>query len=90
AYDLRAPDHFFGVMLTGQLCGRALRQLIEQLPEGTSEIMCHPGICDAELERNSTRLKKQRQVELEALLDAEVATAVRDGGVRLMPYRDLN
>jgi hopanoid biosynthesis associated protein HpnK len=90
AYDLRAPDHFFGVMLTGQLCGSALRRLIEQLPEGTSEIMCHPGICDAELEKNSTRLKHQRQVELEALLDSQVAKAVRESGARLMPYRDLN
>ncbi len=34
AYDLRAPDHFFGVMLTGSLCGSALRRLIEQLPDG--------------------------------------------------------
>jgi hopanoid biosynthesis associated protein HpnK len=90
AYDLRAPDHFFGVMLTGQLCGSALRRLIEQLPEGTSEVMCHPGICDAELEKSSTRLKQQRQIELNALLDADVARAIRESGVRLMPYRDLN
>ncbi len=90
AYDLRAPDHFFGVMLTGSLCGSALRRLIEQLPDGTSEIMCHPGICDAELEKSSTRLKQQRQVELDALLDDEVRTAVRESGVRLIPYRDLN
>ncbi len=34
--------------------------------------MCHPGICDAELEKSSTRLKQQRQVELDALLDADV------------------
>jgi chitin disaccharide deacetylase len=90
SYDLRAPDHFFGVMLTGTLCSSALRRLIEQLPEGTSEIMCHPGICDAELEKSTTRLKQQRQVELNALLDAEVERAVRDSGVRLMPYRELN
>jgi predicted glycoside hydrolase/deacetylase ChbG (UPF0249 family) len=77
-------------MLTGQLCGSALRRLIEQLPEGTSEIMCHPGICDAELEKSSTRLKQQRQIELNALVDADVRGAIRESGVRLMPYRDLN
>ncbi len=90
AYDLLAPDHFFGVMLTGNMGGGALRRLIEQLPDGTSEIMCHPGICDAELEKSSTRLKQQRQLELNALLDADVGRVVRESGVRLIPYKDLN
>jgi predicted glycoside hydrolase/deacetylase ChbG (UPF0249 family) len=52
--------------------------------------MCHPGICDAELEKSSTRLKQQRQIELNALVDADVRGAIRESGVRLMPYRDLN
>jgi len=90
SYGLRAPEHFFGVTLTGHMCPAALRRLIEQLPQGTSEIMCHPGICDAELEGSSTRLKQHRQVELDALLNAEVGAAIEASGVQLIPYRDLN
>ncbi|MFZ0636123.1 MAG: ChbG/HpnK family deacetylase [Candidatus Acidiferrales bacterium] len=90
AYSLRAPDYFFGVTLTGYLCSNALRHLISQMPEGVSEIMCHPGVYDADLQQTSTRLKEHRQVELDALLDSEVGKAVRDTGVHLMPYRDLN
>ncbi len=90
SYNLRAPDHFFGVTLTGSMSTAALRHVIEHLPEGTSEIMCHPGVCDVELEKSATRLKQQRQVELDSLLDAEVGRAVRESGVRLMPYKDLN
>ncbi len=77
-------------MLTGSLSSASLRGLIEHLPEGTSEIMCHPGVFDADLEKSPTRLKQQRQLELDALLDAGVGRAIRESGVRLMPYRDLN
>jgi hopanoid biosynthesis associated protein HpnK len=90
AYDLLAPDYFFGVTLTGNLDASALKNLITHLPEGTSEIMTHPGICDAMLEQNSTRLKQERQLELDALLAPDVIQAVRDSGVRLIPYRDLS
>ena len=67
-----------------------LKHLIETLPEGTSEIMCHPGVCDAELEQSSTRLKKQREKELEALTDPAILQAIETQNVRLVPYRELN
>jgi chitin disaccharide deacetylase len=89
-YNLRSPQHFFGVALTGHLKSAALKHLIETLPEGTSEIVCHPGVCDAELERSETRLKKQREVELEALTDPAILGAVREQQVHLAPYRELD
>ncbi|HUJ82712.1 MAG TPA: ChbG/HpnK family deacetylase [Candidatus Acidoferrales bacterium] len=89
-YNLRSPQHFFGVALTGHLKSPALKHLIETLPEGTSEIVCHPGVCDAELEQSDTRLKKQREVELEALTDPAILGAVREQQVHLAPYRELN
>jgi hopanoid biosynthesis associated protein HpnK len=89
-YNLRAPEHFFGVVLTGHLESAALKHLIETLPQGTSEIMCHPGVCDAELEQSATRLKKQREVELSALTDPAILQAVREQQVHLVPYRELN
>jgi chitin disaccharide deacetylase len=89
-YNLRAPQHFFGVVLTGHMESAALKRLIETLPEGTSEIMCHPGMCDAELEQSSTRLKKQREVELDALTDPEILQAIEEQKVQLVPYRELN
>jgi chitin disaccharide deacetylase len=90
SYNLLAPDHFFGARMTGSMSSAALRHVIENLPDGTSEIMCHPGVCDAELERSSTRLKQERQLELDALLDADVVRAVRESGATLMPYKALN
>jgi len=90
SYNLRSPDRFVGVLMTGNLGAAALRGLIEHLPDGTTEIMCHPGLYDAELERTPTRLKMHRERELEALLDSGVRDAIRSQGVQLIPYRDLN
>jgi chitin disaccharide deacetylase len=89
-YGLRFPDHFLGLAMTGRLGPAALRHLIETLPDGRTEIMLHPGICDAELVRTGSRLQKERQTELEALLDPGVRRALTEQGVRLISYRELN
>ncbi len=89
-YGLRTPDHFLGLAMTGRLNAASLRQLIEMLPDGTSEIMLHPGVCDADLAATGSRLQQQRQVEMDALLEPEVRYALDRLGVRLITYRELN
>jgi predicted glycoside hydrolase/deacetylase ChbG (UPF0249 family) len=63
--------------------------VLEILPDGCAELMCHPGIYDADLERAATRLKGERQRELEALIAPEVARAVKERGIRLITFREL-
>lgn len=89
-YGLRTPGHFLGLAMTGRLSARALSQLIETLPDGSTEIMLHPGICDADLAATGSRLQQQRQLEMESLLAPEVRHAVQRNGIRLITYRDLN
>jgi chitin disaccharide deacetylase len=89
-FGLSSPDHFLGLALTGRLGPAALRRMIDTLPDGRTEIMLHPGVYDAELERADTRLHKQREGELEALLSPDVRRAVEERGVRLISYRELN
>lgn len=88
-YCLRSPDHFLGLALTGRLSGAALCRLIDTLPEGRTEIMVHPGICDTELAATGSRLQQQRQTELDGLLDPEVRRTIVNQGIRLISYRDL-
>jgi hopanoid biosynthesis associated protein HpnK len=88
-YGLRSPDHFLGLALTGRLSGAALCRLIDTLPDGRTEIMVHPGICDAELAATGSRLQTQRQTELDGLLDPEARKSVAKRGVRLVSYREL-
>jgi predicted glycoside hydrolase/deacetylase ChbG (UPF0249 family) len=88
-YELRAPDFFYGVRLTGLLDGEAVRRVIERLEDGTTELMCHPGVYDDELEGAATRLKRERQRELEALIDESVRRAVDAQAVRLINYQEF-
>jgi hopanoid biosynthesis associated protein HpnK len=89
AHGLHAPDFFCGVRLTGLLDAEAVRRVIEDLRDGTTELMCHPALYDDELEQAATRLKRERQRELEALTDESVRRAVHSAGVQLINYGEL-
>ena len=52
--------------------------------------MLHPGDCDDDLAKTGSRLQRQRQLELDGLLDPDVRLAVENEGVRLITYGDLN
>jgi len=89
-YGLRWPGHFLGLAMTGHLGAETLRRIIEMLDEGDTEIMLHPGICDAELATTGTRLLRERETELAGLLDAGVRSAIEEREVRLISFRELN
>ena len=89
AHGCRYTDHFAGFQITGRFDSAELAQLIRQLPDGTTEFMCHPGICGEELRAAPTRLKESRERELEALMSAEVRKTVRESRIILSNYRDL-
>ena len=89
-YGLGFPAHFLGLAVTGKLGPDLLRKLIESLPDGQTEIMLHPGLYDAELEATGTRLGRERQDELQALLDPGVKQAIVVESIRLITFRELN
>ncbi|HXX19390.1 MAG TPA: hopanoid biosynthesis-associated protein HpnK [Candidatus Acidoferrum sp.] len=89
-YGLRSPDHFLGLAATGRLDPAALCDLLDTIPEGSTEIMLHPGLCDADLAATGSRLQEQRQTEMAALIASEVVRAAREKGIQLITYRELN
>ena len=56
-----------GVASTGTLTEAGLRALLRQMPEGTWELVCHPGYNDGELAAVRTKLRESRAVEMQAL-----------------------
>jgi predicted glycoside hydrolase/deacetylase ChbG (UPF0249 family) len=88
-HGCRSTDHFAGFQITGKFTAVDLAQLIRSLPEGSTEFMCHPGICTAELRAARTRLKESREEELRALTAPEVRDALDESGVKLTTYREL-
>ena len=85
----RSTDHFTGFRLTGRYGAAELAEVIRRLPEGSTEFMCHPGLCTDELRAARTRLKESRRRELDALVSPEVRAALEESGVKLARYRDL-
>src|SRR5262249_33245138 len=82
-------DYFCGIAQTGVLTKAGVRKLLGSLPEGTTELMCHPGYMDDELRRSSTRLQESRQTELEILTDKTIRKTVADLGIRLINYEQV-
>ena len=89
-HKCRTTDHFAGFQITGQLRTSKLIALIRALPEGSTELMCHPGRCTGELRSRDTRLKESREVELEALTAPETRRALEQAGIELLNYRTLD
>src|SRR5262245_44549492 len=86
---VKTPDFFFGVARTGFWTKDWMIGLIEGLPAGVSELMCHPGYDDVELRGVKTRLRASRANELRLLTDPDVVAKLRDNGVKLINFSAL-
>jgi len=82
-------DYFCGIAQTGELTNEGVARLLRSLPEGTTELMCHPGYADDALRKTSTRLQGSRQKEVEMLTDKEIRNLVASQGIRLIDYAFL-
>jgi predicted glycoside hydrolase/deacetylase ChbG (UPF0249 family) len=89
-YGCRSTDHFAGFQITGRFRTPELVSLMEALPEGSTELMCHPGHCGEALRHARTRLKESREHELEALMALEVREAMERQGIELVNYGGLS
>ena len=88
-HGCRWTDWFAGFQITGRYRTAELVKLLAALPEGSTELMCHPGRCGLALRAAPTRLKESRERELEALVSAEARRAVERLGIRLVRYAEL-
>ncbi len=78
-------DGSVGVLATGSLNIAGLKTILSAMPEGTFELVSHPGYRDADLERANTRLLASREIERNALM------ALREiRGVEFISFAQLN
>lgn len=83
---IATADYFCGIAQTGVLTKSGVQKLLGSLPEGTTELMCHPGYLDEDLRKSSTRLQESRRTELEILTDKAIRKSVAELGIRLINY----
>ena len=89
AHGCRTTDYFAGFQITGRFRAAELVHLLAVLPEGSTELMCHPGRCGPALRNSRTRLKESREEELQALVAPEVRDALARNGIQLVNYAGL-
>lgn len=89
AHGLRTTDGSLGVLATGVLDMKLFTAIIESIPDGTWEFVCHPGYNDAELDRIQTRLRQSREQELSLLTSPDAKELLRRRGIELISYHEL-
>ena len=83
------PDGTVGIVATGAMNAHLFENIVDSLPDGTWELVCHPGYNDAELDGIRTRLRESRALELRLLISPEARAILARSGVELISYRDL-
>src|SRR5208283_939916 len=79
-------DGSLGVASTGSLNEARLRAMLQRMPPGTWELVCHPGYNDAELAMVRTRLRASREVEMQALLGITGGELCEQYGTELVAF----
>ena len=82
-------DGTVGIVATGAMNSSLFGTIIDSLPEGTWELVCHPGYNDADLDHIQTRLRESRAKELQVLTSPQAREMLGRSGVQLISYRDL-
>lgn len=85
---IATTDGTLGIALTGHLDQRMLCDLLQRVPNGTWELVTHPGYSDPGLAALS-RLTASREEELRWLTSPETRTAIERAGIELISYAVL-
>ena len=86
---MKTTNGTIGIAVTGLLDRHRLTNLMEALPEGTWELVTHPGYNDRDLAQAGTELKQSRAVEFELFTSPETLDLLRERGIELISYREL-
>jgi chitin disaccharide deacetylase len=89
AHGLRTTDGSLAVLVTGFLDLKLFTAIVDSVPDGTWEFVCHPGYNDADLAEVRTRLRESRMQELELLTSPGVKEVLQQRGIQLITYHDL-
>jgi len=87
--SMLTTDGTVGIAATGRLDQKILLRILDALPQGTWELVCHPGYSDADLKAAGTRLMQSREVELKMLTSEPTKQALARQSIELISYADL-
>jgi predicted glycoside hydrolase/deacetylase ChbG (UPF0249 family) len=88
AAKIPQPDHFEDAFYAEGATLPGLLRILETLPEGATELMCHPAHVDDALGTSSYAVERQR--ELEVLTSADARHAIERLGIELVSFEFLS
>jgi len=83
-----SSDHFLGTRFSGRLSESNLLNMINKLPPGVSEIMCHPGNEDREFIAKYGHWHFRWKAEQTALMSTTVKARIAEKSILLTNYRE--
>ena len=86
SFDLLFPEHFAGIQFPRVSKIESLRKFFYQLPPGVTELMCHPGYCNAAMPLSS---QVKHEEEFAALTDPEVLAALKREQITLISFHEM-
>lgn len=87
-FNPRHPDVFIADFYDEGATREELLKILENVHDGTSELMCHPGHVDKALAKESA-YNFQRERELKILTDPAIKQALQANGIELINFADL-
>jgi predicted glycoside hydrolase/deacetylase ChbG (UPF0249 family) len=87
-FDPPRPDHFVVDFYDERATHAELLNILNNLADGTTEIMCHPGYTDDVFAKESV-YNDQRDRELKILTDPSIKQAIQANGIQLITFASL-
>jgi chitin disaccharide deacetylase len=85
---VKAPDHFIATFYDKKISVLFLMEILTSLPQGTSELMTHPGMVDDQL-RAESKYYAQREDELAVLSNPQVIGYLEQLDIKLITFAEL-
>jgi predicted glycoside hydrolase/deacetylase ChbG (UPF0249 family) len=88
AAGVKTPDRFIETFFGDGVSFEGLERILAALPDGVSELMCHPALVDDEL-RDGSSYVVEREWEREVLCDPKIRQRARALGIELVGFDAL-
>ena len=86
--SVRYTDNFLGFMDSGNIREELLIRMLKGLPDGTTELVAHPGFISAEV-LDRCMFHRHCETDLAALTSRRVRKVINDNGIKLISFSDL-
>ena len=86
--NFTTPEHFAGIVAGESVSEKFLFKLIENLPDGTTEVMLHPGI-DNKILQDFCQWEHDFEEELAAVTSPKILNLLAEKNISAINFSDL-